>query len=147
MKNEYKSIGLVSVAGLLLVWLALTKAMSWWLNFSTVVNRIGLGIGAILGGTSAIPIIRDWSNEKNKLRYKDKYMKKFSNFTRDKEKTSIWKSNGNPIYAIDKINRTKQHIRPWSTFKELGYADDGWDKEATPKELEEYDLGEPIDFT
>lgn len=147
MKKWHWKIFIGLIVGLL-VWLILIKDWGWWLNFSEVVNRAGLGIGAILAGFSAIPIIRDWQKDRKKQEYKDICTKKFSAQTRDKKKIAIWKQkDGNPIYAIDKTDNIKHHIKPWSTFKELGYPDNGWDRVVSRGELEKLDDGEIIDFS
>jgi hypothetical protein len=142
---KWKIILLLAIG--LIIWLVLSKEMGWWLDSGEVIYKIGLGIGAILGGFSAIPIIRDWVNDRGKKMNKEKMMRKFSARTRDKKKIEIWKQqDGDPIYAVELRKNLKHHIKPWSTFKELGYPDDGWDKEVKLADLNKLDPGEDINF-
>lgn len=119
----------------------------WWNNFAPLFRDIGVGIGAIAGGIGAIPVINDWRKRKQKQHYRDKYIKRFSSHLKDKNDVLIWKlENSNKIYAIYKPDDTRQHIKSWSTYKELGYESGDWDKEVSKKVLNQYKEVEPIDF-
>jgi hypothetical protein len=124
--------------------------MNWdWLhNFSSVFRDIAVGIGALFGGAGAFKILTDWRQERRKQQYRDKCMKKFAAHLRDPNETAIWKlQNSNKIYAVYMPNKTVQHIKPFSTFKELGYESGDWDEEVNKERLENYALHEPIDFS
>jgi hypothetical protein len=119
----------------------------WWLNFASFFRDMTVGIGALFGGAGAFKILSDWRKERQKQRYKNKYIKRFAAYLRDPKETAIWKNqNNDKIYAVFKPDKTRQHITPWSTFVELGYSS-GEYEEVSNKQLEQYKLGEPIDFS
>lgn len=122
---------------------------NWWHDLSEVVSGLGVGLGTLLAGYGALPFFKDLNRkDKKKDQNKDKYMKMFASHLRNKNEALIWKlKNSDKIFAIYKPNKTRQHIKPWGTFKDLGYESGDWDKEVTKSELEGYAEAEPIDFS
>ena len=116
---------------------------------ASIIRDLGVGIGTFLGGYAALPFVKDrWKADRIKKKYKAKYIERFSAWKRDKNNAYIWKREGSDgIYAIYTPNNTKQHIKHWSTFIDLGYGSGDWDKEVSKKELENYQDDEPIDFS
>lgn len=139
------AVGLIGFTVLIAFW----PDWDWWLNLSEVVNGLLIGIGTLLAGYGALPYFRDLNRkDKKKEQYKDKYMKLFASHLRDREKALIWKlKDSNKIFGIYIPDKTRHHIRPWGTYRDLGFESGDWDKEVDKTELEQYKEAEPIDFS
>jgi hypothetical protein len=120
----------------------------WWKDFSSVINKLGVGIGAILGGIGALTVIDDWVKIRRKRQYRLMWQRILSP-SRLKNKEIQLIKEGDEIYGIDLTIKRMWWIRNPSTLHDLDFQ--GKDAQnINASELSEYkkknEQGQQINF-
>ncbi len=114
-------------------------------TLSEIVQSLGIGIGAALGGAGAFSAISEYSRHKrNERRIR---------FTRGRYPPDDWKKTfylyrqhgSNPVYICDIDSKTRSWISSGEIMLKLGY-DNNMVEDVTKKELDEYEQAIPVIF-
>lgn len=106
--------------GLTLIVFGLPLSLSPLKTFSEIVQAIGIGVGAFLGGLGGLSIFKDLLEKIKKQRKIDQLRNRYNNANLDNKFHLVWFSG--TLFLFDEFNQDDKkffHVRPWDTAEDL----------------------------